>query len=101
MRMAAARNTAKTRKDDLLIWFTSGRSLPNGRGSVGLGLSIDGYVAGVDGGIQGDGEWFALGFANAQQALAILGEEFPVVEARRRSLIVAPDLYFAAEAVHP
>src|ERR1019366_4808227 len=66
-----------------------------------LRLAVDRDVSRVEPGGQRDGEGLAFGLSDPQQALPVLGEELPVVEARGRRLVIAPGLYFLAQPVHP
>ena len=61
-----------------LIQSTAGR--PAASTMAGL-AAINGDVIRRDAGVQGDGERLAFGFANGEQALAVLLLKFPVIEA--------------------
>src|ERR1022692_4835497 len=122
--MPAVNRTARMRNDDLLIRFAcfeycgaQYRSLTVAAliGAVAtpiraatvrerfphLRLAVDRDVSRVETGGQRDGEGLAFGLSDPQQALSVLGEKLPVVEAGGRRLVIAPGLYFLAQPVHP
>src|ERR1035438_6781173 len=115
--MPAVNRTARMRNDDLLIRFAcfekgvaQERSLtvaaPIRAATVRkrfphLRLAVDRDVSRVETGGQRDGEGLAFGLSDPQQALSVLGEKLPVVEAGGRRLVIAPGLYFLAQPVHP
>src|ERR1043165_10231801 len=90
----ALSSAARMRNDDLLIG-----SMQAQRPALPAPVHCD--VGRVNGLVLCDGERLAFGFANAQEAFAILRAEFPVVEYYRLGLIVAPAAHFAAQLVHP
>src|ERR1017187_1652258 len=98
--MPTVNRTARIRNDDLLIRFAC-----FGAGALGcqpsLRLAVDRDVFRVEPCGQRDGEGLAFGLSDPQQALPVLGEKLPVVEAGGRRLVIAPGLYFLAQPVHP
>src|ERR1035437_1016767 len=66
-----------------------------------LRLAVDRDVSRVEPRGQRDREWLAFNLLDSHQALPVLGEKLPVVEARGRRFVIAPGAYFAAQPVHP
>src|ERR1035438_3877055 len=113
--MPAVNTTARIRNDDLLIRFACfemvGRTPWSARVPLDpllassntplLRLAVDRDVSRVDPRGQRDRERLAFGLLHSQQALPVLGEKLPVVEARGRRLVIAPGLHLAAQPVHP
>src|ERR1039458_9403639 len=86
--IATVNSTANIRNDDLLMMLC-------------LRLSVYRDVARVHPRVQRHRERLPLRLADAQQALAVLREKLPVIEARRSRLVVAPRVHLAAQTVHP
>src|ERR1035441_3673721 len=112
--MPTVNRTARIRNDDLLIRFAccgagafacqpsvQSRLAGGSACPPSLRLAVDRDVSRVETGRQRDGEGLAFGLSDPQQALPVLGEKLPVVEAGGPRLVIAPGLYFLAQPVHP